>query len=160
MRNKKYAEIELKHIQLELENYRFHHFRSFVDQYFCFKNEYVRKSGAADWESIVWNETVSKAAEKIKDRKLVVKEHVVPLRRITKELKILAETKNTSLSHISKCLDQLIFFATITKEEDALLRKNKLHSRMPPEYDEKDHILYRDPFARYKIVGIEYELKP
>lgn len=61
MQNKKYAEVELKHIQLELENNRTNHFRSFIDQYFCFKNGYVRKSGTADWEGIVWNEAVSKA---------------------------------------------------------------------------------------------------
>ena len=119
----------------------------------------MRKSGTADWEGIVWNEAVSKAAKNIKDRKKVVKEHVIPLKRITLELKKLAEANKTSLTDISNCLDQMVFFATITKEEDAILRENKLSSSMPVEYDQEEHILYKDPYARYKIVGIEYEIK-
>ena len=54
-------------------------------------------------------------------------------------------------------LDKLIIFGTITKDEDKLLRKAKLNSTMPAEYDEIGHALYKDPFARYKAVGIEYK---
>jgi hypothetical protein len=155
-----YAEIELKHIQIELENGRYQHMRHFVDQYFCYKNDYVKKTGTANWESIVWNETVSLKAKVEEDRKKVVKEHVVPLKRITQELAKLAESKNTSLISIAKCLDKLTVFGTITKEEDKLLRDNRLHSSMPEEYDLKDHALYKNPHARYIVSGILYEIKP
>ncbi len=153
----KNAEIELRHIQLELENNRSQHLRHFVDQYFCYKNDYVKRTGAANWEAIVWNETVSIKAKNTTNRKEVVKEHVIPLKRITQELEKLSELNNTSLEAIARCLDELTIFATITKDEDKSLREEKLNSKMPPEYDEEGHELFHDPYARYKKVGIEYE---
>lgn len=158
--NEKNAEIELKHIQIELENGRFQHLRHFVDQYFCYKNGYVKKTGTADWEGIVWNETVSVKAKKERNRKNVVKEHLIPLKRITEELKKLSKSGKISLKDIGQCLNDYVTFATITKEEDKLLRENKLHSKMPPEYDLIGHQYYKDPYARYKIIGIKYEIKP
>jgi len=157
--NNIYAEIELRHIQVELENNRFQHLRHFVDQYFCYKHGYIKRTGTADWEGIVWNETVSLKAINEKNRKNVVKEHVIPLKRITQELAILADKNTIQITDISKCLDKLIVFATITKEEDKLLRDNRLHSKMPVGYDLKGDALYKDPYARYKAVGIEYEIK-
>lgn len=157
----KFAEIELKHIQIELENKRYQHMRHFIDQYFCYKHGYVKKTGRANWEGMVWNETVSLKAKLEKyDRKKVVKEHVIPLKRIIQELTILAESKVASLNNIAKCLDKLIVFATITKEEDKLLRDNKLNSKMPEGYDLKGDPLYKNPYARYIHVGIEYEIEP
>ena len=76
--NEKYAEIELKHIQIELKNNRYQHLRNFIDQYFCYKNGYIKRTGNADWEGMVWNETVSLKAKNEPNRKKVVKEHVIP----------------------------------------------------------------------------------
>ncbi len=157
--NKKFAELELKHIQIELENNRYQHLRHFVDQYFCYKNGYVKKTGTANWEGIVWNENVSLNAKSENNRKKVVKEHVIPLKRITQELEKLVESKKTKLEEIAECLDRLVVFATITKDEDKRLREAKLHSKMPSAYDQVGHELYKDPFARYKVVGIQYETK-
>ena len=159
MTNDKYAEIELKHIQIELINFRYQHLRHFVDQYFCYKHGYVKKTGTADWEGIVWNETVSLEAKLENNRKNVVKEHVIPLKRITQELVQLAESNITSLKDIAECLDKLVVFATITKEEDKRLRDQKLNSKMPAGYDLEGDPLYKDPYARYKVTGIEYETK-
>lgn len=156
----KHAEIELKHIQIELENKRYQHLRHFIDQYFCYKKGYVKKSGSANWEGIVWKEAVSLKAMNETSRTNVVKEHVIPLKRIAEELAKLAESNTISSNDISNCLDNLIFFATITKEEDKLLRDKKLHSKMPAEYDLEGHCLYKDPHARYKAVGIEYKYYP
>ena len=161
MNNQKYAEIELKHIQLELKNNRAQHMRHFVDQYFCYRNGYIKKTGAANWEGIVWNETVSLAAlnlakDKAGNRRKVVKEHVVPLKVITVALCELRDKNNISVSEIAKCLDRLVNFATITKEEDTLLRQAGLSSKMPPGYYQKNHRLYQDPFSRYRSAGIAF----
>ena len=150
-----YADLEIDHIYLELKNGRSNHMRHFIDQYFCYKKGYVRSSGSANWERITWSEYVSNKAQKINDRKLVVKEHVVPLKRITLELIKLSKNQNFSREDISDCLDTLVIFATITKEEDQLLRIAKLSRSMPNEYDDKTSHLYKDQFARYKKIGIK-----
>ncbi len=152
------AEIELRHIQLELENGRTQHFRSFIDQYYCYKNGYINRSGKAKWDSLFWKEIVSKEARKTKDKKMVTKEHLIPLRVITEELKKIAKDKTISPAAIQKVLDKYILFATITRQEDKLLKNAKLNSKMPNEFYDKNSPLYDDPFARYKKVGIEYEI--
>lgn len=150
-----YADIEIEHIYIELKNGRANHMRHFIDQYFCYKNGYVRKSGSANWHEIVLNEYVSDEAQKTRDRSLMVKEHVVPLKRIVYELVQLSKKEGFSKEDISNCLDRLVTFATITKNEDQLLRKAKLSRSMPKEYDDKNNQLYKDRFARYKKVGIK-----
>lgn len=152
MNDLSFTQIELKHIQLELESGRGQHLRHFVDQYFCYKNGYVKKTGRADWEAIVWRENVSRAASRTTIRTDVVKEHVIPMKRIRKDLLALSDT---TIDSIEKYLDEHLILSTITKEEDSLLRMNKLTSSMPPEYDNPSHRLFRDKFARYKVAGIK-----
>ena len=167
----KYAEIELKHIQLELQNNRFQHLRHFVDQYYCYRKGFVNGNDRADWEAIVWNGRVSVEARECKDRilaqgkphkialkearKLVVKEHVVPLKVITNLLKDLVTTGDTTLESIADILHTYTVFGTITKDEDAELRKAGLNSKMPK--DDAGNKWDGDVFARYKAVGIELE---
>lgn len=149
--------IELKHIRLELENNRYQHLRHFIDQYYCYMNGYANRNGKADWEKIVWgvNETISVNAYATRNRKEVVKEHVIPLKRIITELKQLSLIKNQELETIKSCIDGLLLFATITKEEDRRLRELKLTSSMPKEYDDPKHDLYLNPYSRYVIARIE-----
>ncbi|MFT6908475.1 MAG: hypothetical protein ACJAS1_005177 [Oleiphilaceae bacterium] len=151
-----YWEIELRHIKLELDNNRFQHLRHFVDQYYCYKNGYIKRTGTADWEKIVWgeNEAISEGATKTQDRKLVVKEHIVPLKRITEELKKLVVNSTTEIHHIQECIEKYLFYATISKEEDKKLRNLKLTSKMPDEFDDSSHELFQDIYARYKLAGI------
>lgn len=158
MKNLDNTQIELKHIQLELENGRTQHFRSFVDQYYCYKHGYINRSGKAKWTDLFWKEIVSKEAKKTNDRKKVIKEHVIPLRVITDKLEQLAKKKTTSLTDIQEVLDKYTLFATITRQEDQLLRDAKLNSKMPSEFYDENSSMYDDPFARYKKVGIEYEI--
>ena len=153
--NSKNAEVELKHIQIELENDRTQHMRHFVDQYYCYKNNFVNSNGKANWEKLMWKGLVSVNAQKETDRKLVVKEHVVPLKVIVSKLKELADNNQTSLEKIANCIDKYLIFATITKSEDDLLRKAKLNSKMPVGFYEKGHELFEDKFVRYKVANIE-----
>lgn len=124
---------------------------------FVKKNGYVKRTGSANWEGIVWNEIVSiEAQKKYPDRKSVTKEHVVHLKCIRTEL-----VKNTvngmiSIGKISEIIDELMIFATITHEEDAILRKHKLTSSMPSGYGQISDTLYRGPFARYRVAGIQF----
>ena len=108
----------------------------------------------ADWNSLVWQEYVSVEAAKLANRNDVVKEYVVPIRLITQELEGL---NHPTLSTIKATLIRLTIFATITKNEDSMLRSLGLSSKMPAEYYQNGHLLCDDLFARYKIAGIEFK---
>lgn len=151
------ARIELEHIQLELRNGRTHHFRHFVDQYYCYKNGHVKRTGTAHWESVVWKGNVSLHARKLGDRKLVVKEHAMPLLVIRGLLKDLFHAGNATLDGIAKLLDENVVFATISKEEDAHLRRLGLTSKMPDGFVMPGNALCGDLLARYKFADIEME---
>lgn len=153
--NSKNAEIELKHIQIELENNRTQHMRHFIDQYYCYKNGFVNSNGKASWEKILWNGFVSVNAKNETDRSKIIKEHIIPLKFIVSKLKELSQSKQTSIDSIEKCINEYLMFATITKAEDATLRKHKLTSSMPSGFYEKEHVLYQNKFARYQVAGIE-----
>ncbi|HEJ3144906.1 TPA: hypothetical protein ACG4N8_005638 [Pseudomonas aeruginosa] len=152
--NNKNAMIELKHIELELQNNRTHHFRHFIDQYYCYKHNHVNRSGKAHWESMVWKGFVSAEASVTSNRKDVVKEHVIPLKVITKILVEHSKSSALDVYSIAKILDENLIFATISQREDKLLRDAKLTSKMPSGFWEPGHALYNDQFARYKEVGI------
>ncbi|MDP3777561.1 MULTISPECIES: hypothetical protein [Methylotenera] len=155
--NYKNALIELKHIELELLNGRSHHFRHFVDRYYCYKNGFVNRSGMADWEGMVWHGIVSIEARLLGDRKQVVKEHVVPLRIITQMLTEHAASGDFSCESIADLLDRYLVFATISKREDALLRQNGLTSQMPEGFYQMGNPLHKNLLARYLAVGIQLE---
>jgi hypothetical protein len=142
---KKYAQIELKHILIEIKNQRGEHLRHFIDQYFCYKNGYVTKNCKPAWGKILWNEWVSDQAEK--EGGLVVKEHTIPI-DVIKHL-LLNLGIGTTLKDIADLLDKYVVFATITKEEDTKLNNAKLKNKMPQHWDKKDVL------ARYKKVGIK-----
>lgn len=154
--NEKNAHIELQHIELELRNGRTQHLRHFVDQYYCYRNNYVNSSGRANWEGMVWQGFVSAEAKKTSNRKEVVKEHVVPLRVITKILLDRSKLDDFNLQAIADTLDAFVIFGTISKQEDQLLREAKLTSKMPDGFWEAGHALFEDKFARYKAVGITH----
>lgn len=146
-------EIELRHIQLELQNGRSQHLRHFIDQYFCYKEGYVSRNGRSKWSLMYKQEWVSINAEEIDDKKLLVeKEDIVPLKLITKKLKALGT--DCTIKQIRVLIDKYLYFATITKEEDAILSKHGLRQKMPDEFFEEKSELYEDVFARYKKVGI------
>jgi len=70
------AEKELHFIQLGLMQKHTRHFRHFIDQWFCFKNNYVNRNGNADWHKIAFNELVSEAAIGLSLKEVVHKEHL------------------------------------------------------------------------------------
>lgn len=153
-----YAKLELKHIQLELLHDRYQHLRHFIDQYYCYRNKIVKRTGRANWEGVVWKDFVSVAARRLQpDRKRVVKEHLVPLKVIETKLRELVAAGETSLEAIASVLEKLTHFGTITKEEDAELRAAGLSRKMPDGFFEAGHQYYNDILARYKKIGIVLE---
>lgn len=152
-----FAKLELKHIQLEMQHNRYQHLRHFIDQYYCYRHGIVKRTGRAHWDNVVWKGIVSVAARSETDRKRVVKEHVVPLKVIETRLRELAAEGKTSLDAIAAVLEKLTHFGTITKEEDAKLRKARLIKAMPEGFFQRDHRYYNDILARYKEVGIVLE---
>lgn len=154
--NEKNTSIELKHIELELRNGRQQHLRHFVDQYYCYKNNHVNRNGRAKWEGIVFKGIVSVEARQL-PRNEVVKEHVIPLLVITQRLVELSNSSEMSCQSIAVLLDKHVHFATISKREDALLREKKLTRKMPDGFYEEGHLLFNDPYSRYKVAGIVLE---
>lgn len=149
------AEIELKHVLLELHNNRSQHLRHFIDQYYCYKKGYVNKNGKAKWDLIFWKEFVSSEAEKLTNKRLVIKEHVIPLKVITEKLKELGS--NCSLEEVKNIIDKYLHFATISKKEDMILRESGLNHKMPDDFFDVNSELYQNVFARYIKAGIEFK---
>ncbi|MFM2249651.1 MAG: hypothetical protein RLZZ358_578 [Bacteroidota bacterium] len=147
--------IELHHILLELKHGRKQHMRHFIDQYYCYEHQLVNKNGKAKWDLIFWRGLVSKEALKIetKNKDLVVKEHVVPMKVIVNELARIP-IQELSVQRIKYVLDSLIVFATITKQEDARLSANGLKSAMPKVHHNFEQ-LCEMRFGRYEHVGIQ-----
>jgi hypothetical protein len=152
--NAKNALIELKHIQLELENRRSQHFRHFVDQYYCYKNNYVNSNGVANWNLIFFRCTVSLEACKLAKNNLVIKDHAVPLKVIREYLIKLYSNGGVTIEGIAEVLDKYVSFATISRDEDRALGRMKLTSKMPECFDTPGHELFGDLHARYKCAGI------
>lgn len=92
------------------------------------------------------NEIFSVETNKIKNRKLVVNENVIPFKLIINEL---SQLSSYSLKSIQYCIDSLLFFGKITKEEDRRLNELGLRSAMPPEYHDISHEWYKNLLARY-----------
>lgn len=155
--NRRNARVELEHIHLELRNGRAQHLRHFVDQYYCYKNGHVKRTGAAHWESVVWKANVSREARRLGDRKLVVREHAVPLLVIRRLLIELSRAGHATIKGIATLLDERVVFATISKDEDRLLRSHGLTSKMPEGFSTPGHVLFGDRLARYKFAGIAME---
>lgn len=164
-------QIELEHIKIEILHKRGQHLRQFVDQWFCYKNGYTTNGGRAKWSEISFNEYRSLGIVKLlelysiqelcsmkgTERLFVEKEHVIPLRVIKQ--KLIDLPTNVSLEEIENVLTSNVHFATITKQEDSLLNEMGLRQKMPREYYDSNSSLFMDPFARYKVCGIEL-IKP
>lgn len=145
--------IELKHIQIEIEHQRGQHLRHFIDQYFCYKHEYVTSNCNAAWKKINWNEHISKEADNNHDKK-VTRDHIVPIKVLKKMLLDLGT--NAEINEIRDLLDKYVCFATITKAENKKLNDAGLNSKMPDCCYDKNGNLKKnfDKFARYNKMNI------
>lgn len=79
---------------------------------------------------------------------------MIPLKVICEVLVRQNRKRELSLNEIGAILEQLTYFAIITKAEDRRLRAAGLTSRMPSE-PLAEPPFFVDTFARYRQVGIE-----
>lgn len=159
------AELELRHIQLELESgFRARHMRHFIDQYYCYWRGYVTASGRPRWNDVRWRGYVSVAAAASLDtprelRPRVVRDHLVPLTVIISKLQTLP--RPVTLQDIRDVLRTYTHFGTILQSEDRELRRAGLRSTMPEAFDLAANVTDPDVFlVRYAAVGIGVERRP
>jgi hypothetical protein len=150
-----YKTIELEHILLELKNKRTQHMRHFIDQYYCYEHNLITKSGKANWGKLFWMGYTSVKANALdkKNKSLVVKEHVIPLNIIVSFLSGIP-TDELSIKKVKEILDSLLIYATITREEDAVMNKLGFRNKMPKIYTTVEDIK-ANAFERYKESKIE-----
>jgi hypothetical protein len=94
---------------------------------------------------------VSKAAsshEAVHGHKGLIHDHAVPRKAVTE---MLLHLKSPSADDVHRILKEYCEGVLVTKDEDSLLSKAGLRSRMPKNWDGKDC------YARYKAVGIQFE---
>jgi hypothetical protein len=144
-------DIELEHILLEIKNQRGNHMRHFIDQYFCYKNEYVTNNCKPVWDKINWNEYVSEEAANNPDTN-ITRDHVVPLKVLTEMLLNLGA--KATKKQIQDILDEFLCFATITKMEDQKLNAAGLKSKMPDDCYKNGKLPNNEKFARYQKTEI------
>ena len=96
------------------------------------------------WSLAAWNLLIEN--NKIIDSSLKLKlrhEHLIPLKYLIRN-KLFKLTTDHSLVEVMNQINTFSVVAIITKEEDAILNKSKIKSKMPQDWDGIDI------FARYK----------
>lgn len=78
-------------------------------------------------------------------------EHIVPAIVIYEYIRY---NELDSKEAVVEVLQRFCKTATISREEDDMLNKNKLATKMPVEFFDKTSDLYENPFARYIVAGI------
>ena len=148
------ASIELQHIYLEVYAERYCHLRMFLEAYYCYRHDLVTKQGKPDWIQIfnVGKRTV--AASQIKERKLLVREMIVPLSVITGYLKVLVRDDDATLDNIQAVVDEYLEYIIITRAEYNTLVQAGLKESMPAGYYQPSDVDYRRINTRFDAVGI------
>lgn len=121
-----------------------------IDQAMTAKASHFNKRGETDWNSFASSCPKSETALQLisqhgsfnKAKKHLRIEHSKPMNLLIKELRI-----DPTINKIHTVLESY-HVTIITREEDRLLTKAKLNSKMPLDWDGKD------PYARYHAVGI------
>ncbi|WP_297483292.1 hypothetical protein [uncultured Photobacterium sp.] len=148
------ANLELQHIYLEVYSERYRHLRTFLESYYCYQHELVTKQGKPDWIQIfnIGKRTV--AAHHIQERKLLVREMMMPLSVITGYLKTLVRDDEATIENIKAVIDEHLEYVIMTREEHATLVKAGLKEAMPAGYFQASHSHYCYINARFDAVGI------
>ncbi|WP_231579395.1 hypothetical protein [Photobacterium iliopiscarium] len=100
------ASLELQHIYLEVYAERYSHLRTFLESYYCYQHGLVTKQGKPDWIQIfnVGKRTI--AAHKIQERKLLVREMMLPLSVIMGHFKTLVRDDEATIENIKMIIDE------------------------------------------------------
>lgn len=148
------ASLELQHIYLEVYAERYSHLRTFLESYYCYQHGLVTKQGKPDWIQIfnVGKRTI--AAHKIQERKLLVREMMLPLSVIMGYLKTLVRDDEATIENIKMIIDEHLEYVIMTREEYDALVKAGLKEAMPIGYYQATDARYCCINARFDVVGI------
>ncbi|PST96119.1 hypothetical protein [Photobacterium iliopiscarium] len=148
------ASLELQHIYLEVYAERYSHLRTFLESYYCYQHGLVTKQGKPDWIQIfnVGKRTI--AAHKIQERKLLVREMMLPLSVIMGHFKTLVRDDEATIENIKMIIDEHLEYVIMTREEYNALVKAGLKETMPIGYYQATDAHYCCINARFDVVGI------
>ncbi|CEO40872.1 hypothetical protein [Photobacterium kishitanii] len=152
--NKFNANIELQHIYLEVYSERYCHLRTFLESYYCYQHGLVTKQGKPDWIQIFDAGKRTVAASQIKERKLLVREMVMPLSVITGHFKALVRDDEATIESIQAIIDNCLEYIIMTREEYNVVAQAGLKETMPASYYQPSHKDYRCITARFEAAGI------
>lgn len=148
------ASIELQHIYLEVYSERYCHLRTFLESYYCYQHGLVTKQGKPDWVQIFNAGLRTAAATHIKERKLLVREMMMPLSVMMGHLKALVRDDEAAIDNIQAVIDDYLEYVIMTREEYKALTDAGLKEAMPASYYQPLHEDYRCMNARFDVAGI------
>ncbi|MGF1690725.1 hypothetical protein [Photobacterium kagoshimensis] len=141
--------LELQHIYLEVNAERFHYLPLFFESYYCHRHGIVTNNDKVDWEGIFKVAPRSLLAQRVTDRKQLVREWFLPSAVLIGQLKAMVRDEQLSLTALQTALDQKLFYVVITREEQAKLKQQGRLKSMPASYYQTSHKDYGNPFTRF-----------
>ncbi|SKA15690.1 hypothetical protein [Photobacterium toruni] len=148
------ANFELQHIYLEVYSERYSHLRTFLESYYCYQHGLVTKQGKPDWIQIFTIGKRTVAAHHIQERKLLVREMMMPLSVITGYLKALVRDDEATIENIQAVIDDHLEYVLMTRAEYNALVQAGLKEAMPASYYQPLHDDYHCINARFDAAGI------
>ncbi|WP_047043001.1 hypothetical protein [Vibrio mexicanus] len=145
-------DIEFEHLYLEAKYQRWSLVPRFLFSYFCFREGYVTTHGKPDWEKARASCRRSTDASISKQVDLIP---LVPLDTLVGEIKCLERDDLLSKDTLRNCLDDLLDYVVISKQEWQKMKNLGLEDRMPVNWYQSKT---KDRYARLKAIGIP-ELK-
>lgn len=148
------ADLELQHIYIEVHAERYHHLKAFIEAYYCFTNGAVTKQDKPDWQAIFDVGIRTANAAKIMDRKLLIRDMLVPLSVLIGYMKAMVRDDVLTIEGLRNLLNEQLKYVVMTREEYAYLSKQGLRDAMPISFYQREHKHYKQVSARYDVAGI------
>lgn len=108
--------------------------------------------GPTYWSSGAVKKVLENFSSGVKIDKDLRHEHAVPRKELNDQLDLMYKSKRLNQNNIFEFIDKFAFAVIVSSDEDIMLNKAGLRSKMPAGFS-FDHS--GDVFLRYKIAGIE-----
>ncbi|EMG7546198.1 hypothetical protein NDJ55_19485 [Vibrio alginolyticus] len=138
------ADIELRHLWLEVQAERWQNLPRFLFSYYCYKHNLVSKANKVCWETARAN---LPASTSIKERKNAVVEPLVSEETVVGLLKAISKDGEMTFDVVGTTLDAFLHYVVISKEEKARLKSN-----MPASWYQQSN---KSPLVRFEQAGIK-----
>ncbi|UTV30319.1 hypothetical protein [Photobacterium atrarenae] len=150
------ADLELQHLYLEVHAERFHYLEMYLEGYYCYRHQLVTRQGKADWTQIFDYAQRSLAAQRVPDRKQLVRLFRLPLSALTGKLKTLIRDDALTYASLAQCLDEHLDYVILTRAEWQQLKAAGLENRMPAGYYQPGTVHYQQTMARFQALSIAF----